>query len=46
MTFASVVDRESFVAEDGQEGLEAWDDGPNRTDVVALALEVAFWGAD
>ena len=46
MAFASVVDWETLLAECSEEGLEAGNDGANRTDVVSLALEVAFWRAD
>ena len=46
MAFAGVVDWETFFAEGSEEGLDAGNDGANRADVVALALEVAFWRAD
>jgi len=46
VTFAGVVNWEALLTEGGEERLEAGDDGADGTDVVALALEIAFRGAD
>lgn len=46
VSFAGVVDGEALLAEGGEEGSEARDDGEDGCYVVALVMEVAFFGAD